>query len=135
LTDCIFCKIANGLVAGRVIYEDAYTCVFLDIVHDVDGHMLAVPKKHVKSILDCDEQTLMRLMQTVKKVAEHCTQQCGYEGVNLLNASGGSAGQSVSHFHIRLIPRRQGDEVDAWPRLPGATLPDEEMRKKLRMPS
>lgn len=77
----------------------------------------------------------MRLMQTVKKVAEHCTQQCGYEGVNLLNASGGSAGQSVSHFHIRLIPRRQGDEVDAWPRLPGATLPDEEMRKKLRMPS
>lgn len=133
LTDCIFCKIANGLVPARMIYEDAYTCVFLDIAHDADGHMLAVPKKHVKNILDCDRETLTHLMETVKKVADHCVCQCGYEGVNLLNASGESAGQSVAHFHIHILPRKRGDGVNAWPQLPGGTLPEEEMLKKLRL--
>lgn len=133
MTDCIFCGIANGRIPGKVVYEDADICVFLDIAHDVDGHMLAVPKKHVKSLLDCDGETLARLMQAVKKVADHCVRQCGYEGVNLLNASGESAGQSVAHFHIHIIPRKAGDGIDAWPHFPGGTQPDEEMLERLRM--
>jgi len=88
------------------VYEDAHALVFMDIAGDVDGHMIAIPKKHVKSILDCDEENLVHLTRAVKKVATHCVDRCGYEGVNLLNASDESAGQSVPHLHIHIIPRK-----------------------------
>ncbi|MBR6615028.1 MAG: HIT family protein, partial [Lachnospiraceae bacterium] len=55
-------------------------------------------------------------MKTVKKISCHLTENCGYDGVNLLNASGTSAGQSVPHFHIHIIPRKNGDNIDAWPK-------------------
>lgn len=52
--DCIFCRIASGEIPCFKVYEDEYTMVFMDIAKDVDGHMLAIPKKHIKNILDCD---------------------------------------------------------------------------------
>lgn len=131
--DCIFCKIISGEVPSRKVYEDQHTLVFMDIAGDVDGHMLAVPKKHVTSLLDCDADTLCHLMAAVKQVAGHCVNQCGYDGVNLLNASGESAGQSVPHFHIHIIPRKTGDGVDAWPPFTGAKHPAEEIHRQLAM--
>lgn len=131
--NCIFCRIVSGQVPSLKIYEDAHTLVFMDIAQDVDGHMVAIPKKHVKSLLDCDAETLGHLMAAIQKVATHCVANCGYQGVNLLNASGESAGQSVPHFHIHLIPRKTGDGIDAWPRLPGATTRREELHQRLTM--
>ena len=131
--DCIFCKIANGEIPCFKVYEDEYTMVFMDIAKDVDGHMLAIPKKHIKNVLDCDTDTLNSLMLTVKKVANHCVENCGYEGVNLLNASDESAGQSVPHFHIHIIPRKSNDNVDAWPRFDGASYEVDEIHKKISM--
>lgn len=129
--NCIFCKIASGDAPSLKVYEDEHTMVFMDIAKDVDGHMVAIPKKHIKSILDCDTDSLNRLMQTVKKVSDHCVSKCGYDGVNLLNASEESAGQSVPHFHIHIIPRKKGDGVDAWPQFDGAKHKIEEIHKKL----
>lgn len=131
--DCVFCKIIRGDIPSFKVYEDEYTLVFMDIAKDVDGHMVAIPKKHVKCILDCDVETLAHLMASVKKVANHCIDDCGYNGVNLLNASDESAGQSVPHFHIHIIPRKSGDGVDAWPRFDGANLEIEELFQKLRI--
>ncbi len=131
--DCVFCKIARGDIPGFKVYEDEYTLVFMDIAKDVDGHMLAIPRKHVKCILDCDAETLSHLMATVKKVSNHCINNCGYEGVNLLNASDESAGQSVPHFHIHIIPRKSGDNLDAWPKFHGANHEIEELLQKLRI--
>lgn len=130
--DCIFCKIINGEIPCMKVYEDEYTMVFMDVAKDVDGHMVAIPKKHVKNILDCDIDTLNHLMDTVKKVSNHCVNQCNYDGVNLLNASDESAGQSVPHFHIHIIPRRQNDGIDAWPKLQGANSELEEIFKKIK---
>ena len=118
--DCVFCKIVNSDIPSMKVYEDEHTLVFMDIAKDVDGHMVAIPKKHVKCILDCDAETLGCLMTTVKKIANHCVENCGYDGVNLLNASDESAGQSVPHFHIHIIPRKHGDGIDAWPKFDGA---------------
>ena len=115
------------------VYEDEKTLVFMDIAGDVDGHMLAIPKKHVESILDCDDETLSCLMWAVKKVSDHCVGHCGYEGVNLLNASGKCAGQSMPHFHIHIIPRKAGDGVDAWPALNGAKTEISRMHELLKM--
>ena len=131
--DCIFCKIANGEIPCLKVYEDRHTLVFMDIAADVDGHMLAIPKKHVKSILDCDLDALSSLMAAVKKVADHCVNRCVYDGVNLLNASGESAGQSVSHFHIHIIPRKHDDGIDAWPQFGGAKYTIEEIYNNVRM--
>ena len=129
--DCIFCKIVRGEANSLKVYEDSETLVIMDIAKDVDGHMVAMPKRHVENILDCDEATLSGLMRGVKKVCDRCVSECGYEGVNLLNASGESAGQSVPHFHIHIIPRKKGDNIDAWPRFDGAKHEIAEMHKIL----
>ena len=120
MSDCIFCKIASGEIQGLRVYEDAETLAFMDVAKDVDGHVLVIPKKHCKNILDCDPDTLSAVMNTVKKVSLHLTEKCGYDGVNLLNASDESAGQSVPHFHIHIIPRKKNDQLDAWPEFKGA---------------
>ena len=130
---CVFCKIVAGEIPSMKVYEDEHSLVFMDIAGDVDGHMLAVPKKHVKNILDCDLDTLNHVMVAVKRVANHCVTNGGYEGVNLLNASDESAGQSVAHFHIHLILRKNGDGVDAWPKFEGARQEIEEVWKKIKL--
>ena len=107
--------------------------MFMDIANDVDGHMLAIPKAHYKSILDCPPDILQHLMRAVQSVSRHCVEQCGYSGVNLLNASGKSAGQSVPHFHFHIIPRAEGDGIDAWPRFKGARIPIETVYQRLKM--
>lgn len=119
MSECIFCKIASGEIPCMKVYEDALTLAFMDIAKDVDGHILVIPKKHFKNILDCDEETICAVMKTVKTISNHLTEHCEYEGVNLLNASDESAGQSVPHFHIHIIPRCKEDGIDAWPRFKG----------------
>ena len=96
------------------------TLAFMDTAKDVDGHILVIPKKHRKNIMDCDVDTLYALAQTTKTVYNHLTEHCGYDGVNLLNASDESAGQSVPHFHIHIIPGKRNDRIDAWPKFDGA---------------
>ena len=120
MEECIFCKIASGEIQGLRIYENNETLAFMDIAKDVDGHILVIPKKHCKNILDCDSETLSAVMNTVKRVSNHLTENCGYDGINLLNASDESAGQSVNHFHIHIIPRKSNDGIDAWPKFEGA---------------
>ena len=120
MEECVFCRIVTGEIQGFIVFEDEQTLAFMDAARDVDGHILVIPKKHVKNILDCDSETLLAVARTVKTVSNHLTENCGYEGVNLLNASDESAGQSVQHLHVHIIPRRHDDGIDAWPRFNGA---------------
>ena len=123
MSDCVFCKIASGEIPGLRVYEDEHTLAFMDIAGDVDGHMLVIPKKHSVNILDCDHDTLARVMHSVKIVCNHLVDNCGYEGVDLMCANGESAGQTMPHLHIHLIPRKTNDGLGAkgeWPSFPGA---------------
>ena len=120
MCDCIFCKIVAGVIPSMKIYEDDDTLAFMDVAKDVDGHILVIPKKHLKNIFDCKPDTLNSVMQTVQTVSLHLIKNCGYDGVNLLNANDESAGQSVPHFHIHIIPRKDNDEINAWPNFEGA---------------
>lgn len=133
MNDCIFCKIASGEIQGLRVFENDKTLAFMDIAKDVDGHILVIPKKHCKNILDCDPETLSAVMQTVKAVSNHLTEDCGYEGVNILNASDESAGQSISHFHFHIIPRKSDDGLDAWPEFKGAKEDIQTVFEKVRM--
>lgn len=114
MKDCVFCKIVSGEFPCYKIYEDDYTLAFLDIAGDCYGHTLVVPKKHCQNILDCDGETLARVTATVQKVARHFV-RCGFEGVNVLNANGACAEQSVFHLHVHVIPRAPQDGIEAWP--------------------
>ena len=133
MSDCIFCKIISGDIPSRKVFEDEWTYAFMDVARDVDGHILVVPKTHAKNILDCDEETLAHVMNTVKRISNHLVDHCGYAGVNLLNASDECAGQSVPHFHIHIIPRKPGDGIDAWPHFSGAKQEIEDVFNAIRM--
>ncbi|MGP1368134.1 MAG: HIT family protein [Treponema sp.] len=133
MNDCIFCKILKGELPCMKIYEDEHTLSFLDIAKDVDGHILVIPKKHVTNILDADGETLSHVMNTVKKIGAHLTENCGYEGMNILNANNECSGQTVFHLHIHLIPRKRDDGVAGFPKFAGAKLSLEEMCERLKM--
>lgn len=115
MNDCIFCKIVKGEIPSYKIYEDKWTYAFLDISNDANGHILVIPKKHCENILDCDEETLSRVTSSIKKISKHLVENCGFTGVNVLNASGKDAQQSVFHLHFHLLPRFASDNVDAFP--------------------
>ncbi len=112
---CLFCDIISGKIPSYRIYEDEFTYAFLDISDDVVGHTLVVPKKHCVNILDCDSNTLNHVIDTVKLISEHYVNNCGYDGVNILNCSGESAQQSVFHLHVHIMPRNSEDGLDCYP--------------------
>lgn len=136
MDSCIFCRIASGAQPCLKIYEDEFTISFMDLAGDVDGHMLVIPKKHCANILDCDFDTVKAVFSTVKKVSNHLVDHCGYDGVDIMSANDESAGQSLLHFHVHIIPRRHNDGLGAkgeWPRFPGAKHDLMNMYQKLRM--
>ena len=122
MENCIFCKIIKGDIPSYKIYEDNFTYAFMDIANDVDGHILVIPKKHVTNVLDCDNDTLHHTLDTVKKLSNDLVNKCGYDGVNILNANNASAGQTVFHLHFHIIPKKENDGINAWPKLNGGKI-------------
>ena len=133
MNDCVFCKIINGELPCYKIYENEDVLAFLDISGDIDGHTLVIPKKHCKNILDCDNKTLHSVIDAVKTVSNHYIDNCGYGGVNILNANNEIAQQSVFHFHIHIIPRKDGDGEDAFPKFGGAKQSLQDVCEKLKI--
>ena len=136
MSDCVFCKIAKGEIPGLRVYEDEHTLAFMDIAMDVDGHMLVIPKEHAVNILDCGHEALAHVMHTVKIVSNLLTDNCGYDGVDLMCANGEAAGQTMPHLHIHIIPRRMHDGLGAkgeWPSFPGTKRDIREVYEEVRM--
>ena len=115
MNDCIFCKIIKGEIPSYKIYENDKVYAFLDIACDAVGHTLVIPKKHCTNVLDCDGEYLDAVIEATQKIAKHYVDDCGYDGVNIFNASGASAEQSVFHLHFHIIPRTDGDGLHMWP--------------------
>lgn len=112
MQDCIFCKIVKKELPAFIFYEDEFVIGFLDINPLVEGHTLVVPKAHYESIFDIDEEALQKIISVSQKISKRIKEALRVEGVNLVNASGAAAGQSVPHFHLHIIPRREGDEIN-----------------------
>jgi histidine triad (HIT) family protein len=133
MDDCVFCAIIEGKIPSYKIYEDDRVFAFLDIAEDADGHTLVVPKKHCRNIMDCDDDELACLIRTVKKIAAHYVESCGFEGANILSFAEPCAGQTVFHLHFHVIPRVADDGVFAFPRFKKCRHTLEEMQKKLAL--
>lgn len=127
---CIFCDIIKGAAEVSVCYEDGDAIAFMDIQPVNAGHVLVVSRQHYESFLDLPKKLGAHLFEVAMKLAPAIRKVSGADGMNVVVSSGAAAGQDVYHFHIHLIPRRQGDGFDV--RLPFAEseMPD---RTKLDM--
>jgi len=112
MENCIFCKIINNEIPCYKIYEDEFILAFLDINPVVIGHTLIIPKKHFENIFKIEDEYLERIITASKKISLKMKEALGVEGINLYQANGSVAGQTVFHFHLHVLPRREGDNVD-----------------------
>lgn len=133
MSDCIFCKIIKGEIPSYKVYEDEYVYAFLDIAKDTFGHTLVIPKKHCKNIFDCEDLYLSKVILAVKKIADHYVKNCGFDGVNIINANEECAEQSVFHLHFHILPRKNNDGLHIFPKLLGEQTPLEEQLKILKL--
>ena len=113
--NCIFCKLANGVIPTNSIYEDDNFNVILDLSPATKGHALILPKDHYKNLYEIPEDTAANVMKLAKKMAAEMTEKLGADGFNLLQNNNEVAGQTVFHFHMHLIPRYMDDaQKIAW---------------------
>lgn len=105
MENCIFCKIANKEIPGKIVYEDDLCLAFLDLSQTTNGHTLVVPKTHYQNILDVDKEVLSHLIKVTKKLTNQIITNLDAKGANVLTNANEVAGQTVMHFHIRIIPR------------------------------
>jgi histidine triad (HIT) family protein len=107
--DCVFCKIRDGQIPSTRVFEDERTIAFMDINPLNEGHCLVVPRAHAATIFDADPADLQAAIATVQRVAKAIRAALRPEGLNLLQANGAAAFQSVPHLHFHLVPRWTGD--------------------------
>lgn len=107
--NCIFCKIANGEIPSKTIYEDEKFRVILDLGPATKGHALILPKEHYANLYELPEEMAGNVMKLAQKMATQITEKLGCEGFNLVQNNGDLAGQTVYHFHLHLIPRYRAD--------------------------
>ena len=127
MSDCIFCKIANGEIPAATLYEDDDFRVILDLGPASKGHSLILPKSHAANIYELPDETAAKAMVLAKKMATMLRDGLNCDGFNIVQNNGEIAGQTVFHFHMHLIPRKAGDQaVPEWEHL---SLPDDEMKE------
>lgn len=107
--NCIFCKIANGDIPSRTIYEDDDFRVIMDLAPATKGHSLILPKEHYKNIYELADDTAAKVLPLAKKMAVLMTEKLGADGFNIVQNNNEVAGQTVFHFHMHLIPRYNDD--------------------------
>lgn len=107
--NCIFCKIANGEIPSKTIYEDEKFRAILDLAPATKGHTLILPKEHYKDLFELPENTASGAIVLAKKLAGQMKDKLGCDGFNIMQNNGEVAGQTVFHFHMHLIPRYRED--------------------------
>ena len=102
--ECVFCKIIKGEIPSYKIYEDEDTLAFLDISADVLGHTLVILKEHTKNFVETPMDKLILLTSTAQKIAKQYIEEVGFDGVQIVVNNGESAGQTIMHLHIHILP-------------------------------
>lgn len=107
--NCIFCKIANGEIPSQTLYEDEHFRIILDLGPAARGHALVLPKEHAENLFELSEAAAGEAFILAKKTAARMKEKLGCDGLNLVQNNGETAGQTVPHFHIHIIPRYKDD--------------------------
>lgn len=118
--NCIFCKIIRGEVPSFKLYENDKTFAFMDINPISPGHALIVPKFHAKDVFETPDEWVGVAMVTTRRIARAVQATIQPYGMNIVQANGPGAKQSVFHLHIHVVPRLKDDNLPMnWPINPG----------------
>src|ERR1700676_1494281 len=118
--DCIFCKIVAGAVPCFKLCEDEETLAFMDINPVHDGHCLVIPKAHYPNVFEIAPEAFAAAARTAARLAKAVNAAVRPDGLNLIQANGVGAGQSVGRVHLHVFPRRLDDGVAInWDPQPG----------------
>lgn len=111
---CIFCKIINKEAPAKIFFEDEFVLAIVPIDLVSKGHTLLIPKAHFENIFDVDEKIFIHFAKIMKDLSATLVKENNATGINILNANGKDAQQSVFHLHFHLIPRYPNDRLDMW---------------------
>ncbi len=106
--DNIFAKILRGEAPACKVYEDEYSLAFMDVMPQIDGHTLVVPKCDAQDLLDVDPQVLAETIKTVQRLAVAVKAAFAAPGIMVAQLNGPAAGQTVFHLHFHIMPRHDG---------------------------
>jgi len=106
MSSCVFCTINES------IFDDNHFWIIKDNYPVSCGHTLIIPKKHILSLFDLDQQDFIHLHSVIKKLKLFLDQQYNPDGFNIGINDGKSAGRTIDHLHIHVIPRYLNDQKD-----------------------
>ena len=124
---CAFCKIANGEVKARIVFEDEVSLAFLDHRPVFPGHCLLIPKAHYETLSDLPETLIAPFFRNAQLLSRAVESAMEAEGTFV--AINNRVSQSVPHLHIHIVPRRSKDGLKGffWPRHPYKSAEDAEL--------
>ena len=116
---CIFCRIVRGEAPCFKVAEDEHTLVFMDIFPVADGHALVITKQHAATIFEADEEALTAVAATARRMAHAIRTVLAPDGLMVFQLNGAAAMQTVFHYHMHLLPRREDEPLALHTRIPG----------------
>lgn len=120
---CVFCRIIGGEEMVSIVHEDDRAIAFMDIQPASAGHTLVVSRDHYDTIFDLPEELAAHCLSVAKRIAAGIRGATEAEAVNVFSANGRAGGQDVPHFHLHLIPVRDGEPFALQLPNPDAAIP------------
>jgi histidine triad (HIT) family protein len=121
---CTFCDLIRGSAEVSICHEDSDAIAFMDIQPVNNGHVLVVPREHYESLLDVPQELGLHLFTITMRLTAAIRRVTGCEDFNIVVNSGAAAGQDEPHYHVHIIPRREGDGFDVPLPFNGSEMPD-----------
>jgi histidine triad (HIT) family protein len=122
--DCLFCGIIAGSIPSETVDSDERTIAFMDINPATPGHALVVPREHSADLMEIGEEDLSATVLAAQRLSRRMKDVLDADGIDLINACGAAAWQTVFHFHIHVVPRYEDDPLKL-PWVPEPGNPDE----------
>jgi histidine triad (HIT) family protein len=107
----VFARILRGEAPAHLVYEDAHSVAFMDLMPQVDGHTLVVPRAPAEGLFDIPPDALAHLVRATQLVARAVRRAFAPAGMMILQLNGAAAGQSVFHLHFHIVPRNHGIDL------------------------
>ena len=113
---CVFCRIIARQIPASVVHEDAQTIAFMDLGQVNPGHVLVALKAHAENVYALDDEQAAAIFRSVARLARAIRDAFAPPGLSVYQANGPSAGQTVFHLHVHLVPRYDNDGMNlTWP--------------------
>ena len=102
MNECIFCKIMNGEIPSKTVYEDEKVKAIMDINPVVDGHVLIIPKEHITDYTEMSDELVCHISKVAKDLGKRIMTKLNAKGLTMTVNYGDA--QEVKHYHLHLLP-------------------------------